>query len=47
MADNVVCLRFGDTWQRYDVINEGKIEADRMPGFFRHLIDYKVHFNFA
>ena len=36
-ADDIVCNGFEAAWIYYDPNNEGKIEADRMPRFFRQV----------
>ena len=37
-AEDILCDNFEKTWKYTDVNNSGKIEADRMPGFFRDLV---------
>ena len=42
-AENVVCSRFNTVWNYIDVNNDGKIEADRMPRFFRELTGIQLN----
>lgn len=45
-AQSIICDKFKATWEHYDVNNSGKVEAERMPGFFQHLIGNNFHMNF-
>ena len=36
-ADEYMNKYFDSTWRHFDTANDGKIEADRMSGFFRFL----------
>ena len=45
-AQSIICDKFKATWEHFDVNNSGKVEADRMPGFFQHLIGNNFHMNF-
>ena len=42
-AENIVCSRFNTVWNYYDVNNEGKIDADRMPRFWRELTGIQLN----
>ena len=44
-AEQTLCDNFEKVWERYDVNNSGKVEADRMPGFIRFLAPGSVHLN--
>ena len=36
-ADDYLSKYFDSTWRHFDTANDGRIEADRMSGFFRFL----------
>ena len=42
-ANDLICSRFWATWTREDTNNEGRLEADRMPRFFRALTGVQLN----
>ena len=42
-AEQVLCEKFNETWRYFDVINQGRIDADQMPSFFSHLAGLKIN----